>query len=143
MDKMKNRFGFKNQSTIPYFPQQNRVVKRFVGEAKRLVFKTINGDTSAWEKALLLTQRDMNNQILSRYGSRLFNVLFERRSNSLKNYRGTLATTMNTLVIEVRARDMGEIVFPAIGARAKRDAERKCKDKNKEEKRDKRFRVGE
>jgi hypothetical protein len=143
MDKMKNRFGFKNQSTIPYFPQQNRVVKRFVGEAKRLVFKTINGDTSAWEKALLLTQRDMNNQILSRYGSRLFNVLFERRSNSLKNYRGTLATTMNTLVIEVRARDMGEIVFPAIGARAKRDAERKCKDKNKEEERDKRFRVGE
>jgi hypothetical protein len=34
---------------------KNKVVKRFVGEAKRLVFKTINRDTSVWEKALLFT----------------------------------------------------------------------------------------
>jgi hypothetical protein len=143
MDEMRSRFGFKNRSTIPYFPQQNGVVERFVGEAKRLVFKTINGDTSAWEKALLLTQRDINNRILSRHGSRPFDVLFGRRSNGLKDYRGTPAATTNTLAIEARAKDMGEIVFPAIGARARRDAERKCEDRNREEERGRRFRVGE
>jgi transposase InsO family protein len=143
MDEMRSRFGFKNRSTIPYFPQQNGAVERFVGEAKRLVFKTINRNTSVWEKALLLTQRDMNNRILSRHGSKSFDVLFERRLNNLENYRGTPAATTNTLAIEARARDMGEIVFSAIRARAKRDAERKCEDKNREGEKSRKFRVGE
>jgi transposase InsO family protein len=34
IDKMKSKFGFKNQNTIPYFPQQNGAVERFVGEVK-------------------------------------------------------------------------------------------------------------
>jgi transposase InsO family protein len=34
IDKIKSKFNIKNQSTIPYFPQQNEVVERFVGEAK-------------------------------------------------------------------------------------------------------------
>jgi hypothetical protein len=114
-----------------------------VGEAKRLVFKTINGDTSAWEKALLLTQRDMNNRILSRHGSRPFDVLFRRKLNGLEDYKGTPAATTNTLAIEARARDIGKIVFSAIGARARRDAERKCEDKNREGERSRRFGVGE
>jgi hypothetical protein len=77
-----------------------------------------------------------------RHGSKLFNILFERRLNGLEDYKGTPAATTNTLAIEARARDMREIVFPTIGARAKRDAERKCKDKNKEKKKSRRFRVG-
>jgi hypothetical protein len=83
----------------------------------------------------------MNNQILSRYGSKLFNILFERKSNNLKDYKETLAATMNISAIEARVRDMREIVFLAIGARARRDVKRKCEDKNKEKEKDKRFKV--
>jgi proteasome assembly chaperone (PAC2) family protein len=70
------------------------------------------------------------------------------KKNSQKDFtltkvKKTLAITMNTLAIEARAKDMGEIVFFAIGVRAKKDAERKCENKSKEEKKNKRFRVGE
>jgi hypothetical protein len=85
----------------------------------------------------------MNNLILLRHRSKLFDVLFGRRSNSLEDYKGTPTTTTNTSAIEAKARDMREIVFFAIGTRAKRDTKRKCEDKNKKGERNKRFRVGE
>jgi hypothetical protein len=54
IDDLRGKFGFQHRSIIPYFPQQNGAVERHVGEAKKMVFKTIHGDTVEWEKAVLL-----------------------------------------------------------------------------------------
>jgi hypothetical protein len=45
MDNLHRKFGFQHCSVISYFPQQNGAVKRYFGEAIRMVFKTIHGDT--------------------------------------------------------------------------------------------------
>jgi hypothetical protein len=59
--------------------------------------------------------------ILLRHGSKLFDILFEKRSNNLKDYKETLATMTNTL--------------------ARRDINKKCEDRNKKRKKEKRFKV--
>jgi hypothetical protein len=79
----------------------------------------------------------MNNRILLRHRSRPFNIFFEKRLNSLENYRKALIAIMNTLTIEARAKDMGKKVFLAIGVKAKRDAEKKCEDRNREREKEK------
>jgi hypothetical protein len=61
----------------------------------------------------------------------------------LEDYKKTLVATTNTPAIEARARDMGEIVFSAIWARVRRDVERKCEDRNRERKKNRKFKVGE
>jgi hypothetical protein len=61
----------------------------------------------------------------------------------LEDYKRILAATTNILTIEARAKDIKEIVFFTIRAKAKKDAKKKCEDKNKEKKRSKRFKVGE
>jgi hypothetical protein len=66
-----------------------------------------------------------------------------RKSNDLEDYKGTPAATTNTPAIEARARDIRKIVFFAIGARARRDAERKCEDRNREREKGRKFRIGE
>jgi hypothetical protein len=76
----------------------------------------------------------MNNQILSKHRSKSFNILFERRLNNLENKKETPATTTNTLVIEARAKDIGEIIFLTIRTKAKKDVKKKYKDKNKKKK---------
>jgi hypothetical protein len=70
-----------------------------------------------------------------KYGLRPFDILFRRKLNGLKDYKETLVAMTNILAIEARARDIGEIVFPAIGARARRNAKKKYKDKNREKER--------
>jgi hypothetical protein len=142
MDDLRGKFGFWHCSVIPYFLQQNGAVERHVREAKRMIFKTIHGDTAEWEKAVLLVQRDINNCIIKRHGSRPFAILFGRKMNGLRDYQGETSVTTNEHGLEEKARELREVVFPAIEKRLKEEGEKQCKEKEKGLEKGRRFKPG-
>jgi hypothetical protein len=99
---------------------------------KHLVFKTIYGNTNEWEKAFYMTQQNLNNRIVARHKSRPFNILFERKSNSLVDHWEVIEAKVIPQKVRVKAEEMKTIVFPAIEARTREEAKKQCEKKNNE-----------
>ena len=87
MQALRGIAGFEMRKIMNYFPCQNRVIERYVQEAKNVLKKWIKGCVDKWECYVPAAQMGLNDQILSRHKSQPFSLLFGQRMNGFKDYR--------------------------------------------------------
>jgi hypothetical protein len=62
--------------------------------------------------------------------------------NELRDYQSETSVTTDEYGLEERARELREIVFPAIKKRSREEGEKQCKKKEKELEKRRRFKSG-
>jgi hypothetical protein len=78
---------------------------------------------------------------VEQHGSRLFDVLFRRKSNGLVDYQEVIEAKVTLQEVKVRAKEMETIVFLVIEARTKEKAKKQCKEKNNKSWKEKIFKI--
>lgn len=126
MEEMRKAVGFQSRAVMRYFPQQNRAVERFVAETKRLLLKLLRDDMSAWERLVPVMQMSLNDRVLSWHGSSPFAVMFARKLNGFRDFRGIEAEPLSLDEMIQRNREMIEVIFPATAEQSKQKGQARC-----------------
>ncbi|SAL98530.1 hypothetical protein [Absidia glauca] len=118
-----------------YHPRANGAAENKVKTVKATLEKQIDGQSKDWDLYVTPVQLAINPKIVRLHGSAPFSLMFARKLDDFKDYRGTeLPTSMSdtgTDEIYKKINDMPEIVLPAIAQRTQdiRDASQKKFDK--------------
>ncbi|KAE8991261.1 hypothetical protein PR001_g21278 [Phytophthora rubi] len=107
----------------PYNPRANGTAEVHVKVTKSVIYKTINGEDTSWDRALAPAQLAINTRISRRHGSSPFAAMFGRQCNEFADYSDTKEFPKAKWPARAHS-----IIFPAISKRAleteQRDAER-------------------
>jgi transposase InsO family protein len=134
LDEMKEKCGFERRMVLPYHPETNGIVERYVGEVKQVLKKRLRGDWKDWEKLVPATQLALNERILSRHMSSPFSLMFARRLNGFGDYRevekADESEEEKVARLAERSRVMGEVIFPEIARVSEEKGKAACEKKN-------------
>ncbi|KAG0887979.1 hypothetical protein G6F33_012704 [Rhizopus arrhizus] len=78
---------------LTYHPRANGIVERWVGKAKNILHKRLQGRTEDWDLYVDSTQEALNNTHTALHGTRPFSLMFARRPNENKDYNNVLDKT--------------------------------------------------
>jgi hypothetical protein len=123
MERFRKTAEFAPRAVMKYFPAQNGAAERYVGETKRCLLKMLRGDWSRWERMLPAIQLSMNDRVLGRHLSSPFALMYARKLNGSRDYRGTEIVRATPEELMKRNRKMVEAIYPEIEGKSREKGE--------------------
>ncbi|EIE92710.1 hypothetical protein RO3G_17422 [Rhizopus delemar RA 99-880] len=114
--------GIDHRLISAYHPRANGIVERWVGKAKNILHKRLQGRTEDWDLYVDSTQEALNNTHTALHGTRPFSLMFARRPNENKDYNNVLDKTKSPETmkqLETRINEFNDTVLPAIREKIK------------------------
>ncbi|EIE79421.1 hypothetical protein RO3G_04126 [Rhizopus delemar RA 99-880] len=114
--------GIDHRLISAYHPRANGIVERWVGKAKNILYKRLQGRTEDWDLYVDSTQEALNNTHTALHGTRPFSLMFARRPNENKDYNNVLDKTKSPETmkqLETRINEFNDTVLPAIREKIK------------------------
>lgn len=130
--EMKDLLGVEHRLITPYHPEANGAAEAAVKVVKKLLSKQSKGDVFNWEKYLPTVQMMANNRIMTRTGSKPFELMFGRAWNNWATFQGVESKPATFQELLQHFQQLKEIVYPTIQEKAKQAANKESDQFRKE-----------
>ncbi|EIE85471.1 hypothetical protein RO3G_10181 [Rhizopus delemar RA 99-880] len=118
IEQMIKHSGIEHRLSNPYNPLGNSMNERYVGLAKQIIVKRLDGVKNEWDIYLPSVQYAMNCKFARLHNSRPFCVMFNRQPNELIDYSNIQPILHNQTIdsqnLEDKLKDVMDIIIPGL-----------------------------